>query len=173
MFDLLEAGEIPPKAEAIAAHAGVSVSSVFRYFDSIEDLRQVTINRYFEHYASLFEIPEIGQGTLDDRISRLVEARIALYATIAPIARFARMKASTESTVFESLELARWRFADQIRDHFSAEFAALTSARANDLASVIDTLTSFESWDLGHTAHHRVDRLIQRSWVTALKSLLA
>ena len=172
MFDLLEAGEIPPKAEAIAAHAGVSVSSVFRYFDSIEDLRQVTINRYFEHYGSLFEIPSIGKGTLDDRITTLVDARIALYSTIAPIARFARMKASSESNVSESLDLARWRFADQVCDHFAPELAAATPARANDLASVIDTLTSFESWDLQHTAHRRSDRLIRRSWVTALKAML-
>ena len=59
LFELLVQAERPPSVEEVAAHAGVSVSSVFRYFENLDDLQQETIERYFQRYAPHFEVPAV------------------------------------------------------------------------------------------------------------------
>ena len=93
LFELLQERHTLPGVEAIAERAGVSVSSVFRYFDGLDDLREHTIERYFERFAPLFEVPQLGEGPLRQRIARLVEARLDLYDAIAPMAHIARLRA--------------------------------------------------------------------------------
>ncbi|MEZ5372595.1 MAG: TetR/AcrR family transcriptional regulator [Microthrixaceae bacterium] len=87
-----ERGE-QPAVEDIAARSGVSVSSIFRYFDGLDDLREHAIQRYFERFAPRFEIPGLAEGPLPARIAALVDARLGLYEAIAPIAHIARLRA--------------------------------------------------------------------------------
>ena len=173
MFELVESGPLPPTTEAVAERAGVSVSSIFRYFDSVDDLVREAIETHFDRYADLFEIPSLGIGPLADRVRHLVDARLTLYATIAPIARFARARASEQPQLAESLSLARAGFANQIRAHFQTELARLTPQRAGDLVSLIDTLTSFEAWDLQHSGHQRSNRLVRRTLSDGVTALIA
>lgn len=163
---------MPPATEAIAERAGVSVSSVFRYFESIDDLQCQTIERYFERFAPLFEIPAIGDGPLDDRLVRLVDARIALYGSIAPIARLARSRALEQPLIARSLADTRSLLTGQIRTHFAPELNGLTAARADDLASLIDALTAFEAWDHLRAANRRSDPQIRRAWMTGVRALV-
>ena len=121
MFELLQEGQLPPAVEAIAERAGVSVSSVFRYFENLDDLQQRTIERYFERFASLFTIPAIGQGPLDDRIKRLVDARLDLYEVIGPIALMARARAVDSPRLARTLDQTRSMQAGLVRTHFTPE----------------------------------------------------
>ena len=173
MFELVESGLLPPTTEAVAERAGVSVSSIFRYFDSIDDLVREAIETYFDRYADLFEIPSLGFGPLDDRVRQLVDARLTLYATIAPIARFARARASEQPQLAASLSVARAGFADQIRAHFQPELSQLTLQRAGVLVSLVDTLTSFEAWDLQTSGHQRSNRLVRRTLSEGVTALIA
>lgn len=170
-FDLLREGHSPPSVEAVAERAGVSVSSVFRYFDSIDDLRRQAVDHHFERFAPLFDIPELGEGGLADRVSRFVDARLAFYEAVGPIGRLARSRAGDVPPFAESLERVRTTLAGQVRAHFAAEIDALTPARGDDLVVLIDTITSFESWDLQRDTHQRSHRQIRRAWVTALTAL--
>ena len=173
LFDLLtEEGEVPV-IDAIADRAGVSVSSVFRYFDGLDDLKNQTIERYFTRYASLFEIPSIGEGAIEGRIERFVDARLRLYDAIAPIARLARAKAYDQPRVAAPLALARATFFDQIEAHFAQELATTTQDAAEERIALIDSLTSFESFDLQHTAHHRSRPKVRASWLYGVARLLA
>jgi len=173
MFSLLDEGVVPPPTEAIAARAGVSVSSIFRYFESLDDLQAQTIERHFERFAPLFEIPSIGAGSLEDRIDRLVGARIELYRSIAPVARLARSRSLDHARVADALAKTRTSFAGQIRVHFATEVARLTRPQSDDLVALVDTLTSFESWDLLRSTHDRSDRLIRRAWTAGIRRLVA
>ena len=92
-------GRTPPSVEEVAERAGVSVSSVFRYFDSLDDLHAQTIERYFERYEPLFEVPARPDGSTAERVAALVDARLELYETIAPIARAARVRAASEEGI--------------------------------------------------------------------------
>ena len=169
---LLEDGSIPP-TERIAERAGVSVSSVFRYFESLEDLQQQTVETHFERFGQLFDIPSLGEGSLDTRIARFVDARATLHAAVAPIARIARAKQSERSPISERLAAIRDLFIDQVRVHFAEELSTRTGAEHDDLADAVDALTSFEAWDLLHSARGRSDRQIRRTWRTTIHSLLS
>ena len=86
VIDLLLDGHTP-SVEAVAGRAGVSVASVFRYFATLDDLRHEGIHRFLERIDHLLAVPAIGSGSLDDRIDRLVRARLRYYDAAAPVAR--------------------------------------------------------------------------------------
>ncbi len=168
---LLEQGGLP-QTDVVAARAGVSVSSVFRYFENLDDLQQQTIETYFARFGSLFEVPAIGDGTLDERITRLVDARATLHETVAPVARLVRSSTHEETPVTERLARLRLDLAEQVRRHFAAELSGRTRNGSDDVADAIDVLTSFEAWDLLRSAHGRSEPQIRRAWTTAIRSLL-
>ncbi len=172
-LDLLESGVISPTAELIAERAGVSVSSVFRYFESIEDLKGETISRYFERFADLFALPEIGIGPLGARIERFVDARLTLYEKVATLARLARARSLEEPQLAESVRWARLVLFKQVSDHFAPELDLRPGIPAGDVADLIDSLTSFESWDIQHTSHKRSQESLRRAWTTGITALLA
>jgi AcrR family transcriptional regulator len=169
--DLIQELRRPPTSEEVAARAGVSVASLFRYFDGLADLRDQAHARFFERYDHLFQIPALGDGPLDDRIDALVTARIVLYSTIEPSSRLTRTKVLDQPQAAAALHMVRGRLADQCRAQFAPELAALTPAARDDLVGVVASLTSFESWDhlqeLGRTT-----KQVQRAWCAALRSLL-
>lgn len=84
-----EHGAIPASTE-IASRAGVSPASLFRYFDSLDDLQHEAVRQHFESNHEFFAVRRIGEGALDERIAAFVDARIALHNRIAPVARFGR-----------------------------------------------------------------------------------
>lgn len=172
LFDLLSEESGVPGTDAIAERAGVSVSSLFRYFDGLEDLKNQTVERYFSRYESLFEIPQIGEGTRNQRIEAYARARATLYDAIAPIARLARARAYDQPGLAAPLALARASFIDQIRVHFAPELAGLSAGEAASSVALVDSLTSFESWDLQHAAHRRTTPEVTESWRRGLDRLL-
>ena len=97
----------------------------------------------------------MGQGPLDDRIKRLVEARLDLYEAIGPIAVMARALAVDSSRLARTLDQTRSMQAGLVRAHFAPELGSLTPARGDDLVLLIDSMTSFEAWDLLRTTHRR------------------
>ena len=45
VIDLVGEGNTDPTSEQVAERAGVSVASLFRYFETLEELRQETLRR--------------------------------------------------------------------------------------------------------------------------------
>lgn len=173
MIDLVLEGKIPPTSEQVAERAGVSAASLFRYFETLDDLRRATTRLYFDRYADLFDIPDIGHGSFEARIDRFVSSRVMLYERIEPMARLARWRATEVGELDETLHRVRATRADQIRQHFGAELGHLTPAVADDTSMVVATLTSFESWDQARHDHDRTPTQVRRAWATALHKVLA
>ena len=173
MVDLVFEGHLPPSTEQIAERAGVSIASLFRYFPSLDELRHETTTRYFERYADLFEIPEIGVGALDDRIDRFVRARVHLHETCEPMARLARWRAAEQAAVADTLHRVRATRSDQVRHHFDAELRAMTQLERDDVVAAVSALTSFEAWDQFRHDHRRTAPQTRRAWTRALRRLLA
>lgn len=172
VFELMTEGHLPPAVDDVAARADVSVSSVFRYFDSLDDLQQQTIDRYFERFAPLFELTPAA-GDLEDRVAALVDARLALYEAIAPIARMARARAGDQPRLAETLARTRRSFHDQLRSHFAEDLAGMGRAEADDRLALVDALTAFEAWDLLRATHDRSRARIRRAWNRGVLALLS
>jgi AcrR family transcriptional regulator len=171
VFELLREGHVPPSVEQVAERAEVSVSSVFRYFDDLDDMHQQTVRRYFERYAPLFEVPDRADGTLGDRVAALVDARLELYETIGPIARMARARASAHPAMAETLHATRQRFARQVASHLALDLEGRDDAA--DVVDLVDALTSFEAWDLLRSTHGRSRAAIRRAWLAGVTALVS
>lgn len=171
-FALLAEDQRPPTAEALVAQSGISQSSLFRYFDNLDDLQRQAIDTHFARYAERFALPAQDGSPVDVRIKGLVAARLVLHETVAPVARLARSRALEHPMLATTLHVTRQGLTAQVTAHFAPELDALTPAAAGDLVDVIATLTSFEAWELlAETGRTR--RQIQRAWTTALTTLLA
>lgn len=166
-------GHVPPTVEQIADRAGVSAASLFRYFDTLEDLRRATSQVFVERHARLFEIPEIGVGTLTDRIDRFVRSRVTLYEANEPMARLVRLRAHDHPGADEMLHRLRATRSDQVGHHFDDELRTMTAADRGDVVTIVSTLTSFESWDQARHDHDRSPAQIRRAWAGAIERVLA
>ncbi len=147
MIDLVLEGSAPPPADAVAARAGVSQASLFRYFATLDELRHDAIARYFERFDDLIAIPDIGEGGPGERVGRLVAVRDELYARTAPMARLTRRQSTDVPELAETIDRLRSTFADQVAQHFAPELEGLASPAREHRVAAIAALTSFEAWD--------------------------
>jgi AcrR family transcriptional regulator len=172
MLDLIMERGTPPPVDELAARAGVSVSSVFRYFDTLDDLQRETTSRFLERHAALFDVPDIGEGTRSERIERFAAARVALHRAVAPIARLSRARAIDEPHLAATIAHTRRRQLEQVHAHFAPELATVASGHAADVAAVIATLTAFEAWDQLTADLGRTDGAVRRSWASTIAAVL-
>lgn len=163
MIDLIQQGAAPLTGEKVAEQAGVSVSSLFRYFETLQDLQAATIDRFIDRYAEFFEVPGLGVGRLSERIETYVQARLNLYSSITQMARLARYRAYEHEHLRDLLARMRSRQLAQAIEHFDLD---------GSLAEMVVTLTSFESWDQLHTDHGRSRTEIAQQWTAALEALV-
>jgi AcrR family transcriptional regulator len=168
MIDLMFEGYLPPTAEQLAERAGVSVASVYRYFDGLDDLRQAATALYFSRYTDLFDIQGFAEGSLAVRVANLVDSRLRLYTTSEPMGRLIRIRQYEHATAHEWLAQLRATYADQIRHHFDTQLEHLGPTDRAHIVAVIATVTSFESWDQCREAHRLDDAQIRESWIGAL-----
>lgn len=173
MLSLVSEGHVPPTVEQVAERADVSTASVFRYFDTLEDLRQAATAVFFERNPRLFEIADVGEGSLSHRIETFIAASLLLFEENKMMARLVRLQAHQVVAANELLHRLRATRADQVRHHFDEEFRAMSPATQADVVMLISTLTSFESWDQARHDHQRSRAQVRRAWVAALTKLLA
>ena len=171
VIDLILDGDRVPTAEQIADRADVSVASVYRYFESLDDLRRTGVQRYFERIDHLIEVPDIGEGPLPRRIDSFVAGRLEFYRVTEPMARMSRHQAPEVEHMRTTLSRVRATLADQVAQHFAPELAVLTPSARRDRVAVVAALTSFEAWDL--LQEQGLDRgAVRRAWRTSLAALL-
>jgi AcrR family transcriptional regulator len=140
MADLIEMGQPSPTAEAIAARAGVSLRTVFRHFDEMENLNLELANLVFARMTPFIERPLTTRewpAVLSEVVSRRVEA----FEAIAPF------KTAMDIYRHRSPALAAQhrRITRISRDLLLAILPAELSANTQRLEA-IDLILSIESW---------------------------
>lgn len=153
MLALFVEGDLDPSPEAVAQRAGLSQRSVYRYFEDRDALTRAAIAHHLERSLALFRISAIGQGSLEDRISRFVDGRLRVHASFSAAARASRMRALSDELIREQVEFLRRALREQVEKHFAPEFAAVDARRARARIAAIDVLCELESLD--HLRIHR------------------
>lgn len=174
MFELLEAGQVPVSAEMVAERSGVSVASVFRYFDGLDDLQYQTFERFRERFAlPLLSAETPGADAVrTDRIRSFVAARLDLYERAGEIMAVGRLRALEHAPLAEASGQMRSLLADQVSCCFAADVAGVTPTRAAGLVAMIDALTSLDAWDVMRKTHSRSPRQIAQAWERAIDALV-
>lgn len=147
VIELFTEGALDPVAADVAERSGVSLRSVYRYFDDVEALGRAAIARQMARFAPLSEIPELGEGPLGDRIERTVTRRVRLYEAIAPTRRAARARAAGNPIIREQLEVTRVLLRDQVEAMFAPELRALPTPERREVTAGLDLLLGFDSFE--------------------------
>ena len=151
--DLFSEDNLSPGPEEVALRVGLSVRSVYRYFDDHDTLTRAAIARNIERRAPLFRIPAIGEGPREDRIDRFVDSRLRLQAEVGATVRAARIRATFDDLVREDMEASRTFLREQIGRHFAPELVTGDPSRDRSRETAVDALFAFESLD--HYLVHR------------------
>ncbi|MEM9464743.1 MAG: TetR/AcrR family transcriptional regulator [Actinomycetota bacterium] len=138
-------GNITPSLDEIAERSGVSHRSVFRYFEDLDELYQVAIDRHFAAIEPFVEIDESTAEDLDGRVRQYVDHRVQLYERIAPVARATRMRAPTSDLLRDNLARNRSRMRKQARAHFRPDLERLPTPDRDALTNALTTLLTFEA----------------------------
>jgi AcrR family transcriptional regulator len=153
VLDLFSEDNLSPGPEEVALRVGLSVRSVYRYFDDHDSLTRAAIARNIERVTPLFLIPAIGEGSRADRVDRFVDARLRLQAEVGATVRAARIRATFDRLVAEDVDAARVFLREQVGRHFAPELSTADPVRDRARLAAVDALFSFESLD--HYLVHR------------------
>jgi TetR/AcrR family transcriptional regulator, regulator of autoinduction and epiphytic fitness len=168
VLDLFAEGDLTPVPEAVAERSGVSLRSVYRFLSDTDDLVRAAIDRHLERVGHLFVFKGVGEGTFEERVRTLVDARLTLHQAIGPTARaaVARTRARPtpgSETLRRRLHARRGMLRLQLARHFEAELAGFGD-QADAVLAVADGLTQIETidWylvDGGYSAEQTRDAL--------------
>lgn len=152
VLELFEEGNLNPGVHEVADRSGVSLRSVYRYFEDLDELITAAIDRHLERTRPLFDIERIGEGPLAERIERFAERRLRLFDAMRVIYRASRVRAASDPQVQVGLmDTYRW-LGEQVQEMFAPELEQLDDADARaDVRHTVDLLTQFDS--LEHLRH--------------------
>lgn len=172
LLEIIREGNLHPGASEIADRAGVSHRSIFRYFDDLDDLVRTSVDHAFVEAGPLAHIPDIGEGSLPERIDTFVDARLALFQSVDGTMQLARMRAASIPSIDAGIAEIAELFRTQIDQHFATELDSLRTEERPLLVDGILVMTSYDSFTIHlRLLHSDVDR-IRQAWVAALCAML-
>ncbi|MFT5200881.1 MAG: AcrR family transcriptional regulator [Candidatus Aldehydirespiratoraceae bacterium] len=145
MLELYREDNLQPSVAAVADRSGVSHRSVFRYFEDLDQLHRVAIERQNRATAEYLRLSKIGQGTIEQRIAGIVQNRLELYDVAAPVARVAHMLAATQPVILDHIRDMSELAVDQVKRHFAPEIKA--HAQGEVVAASVAFIVSMESME--------------------------
>jgi len=173
VFALVADGKVPPSVEQVADRSGVSVSSIFRMFDGLDDMRNRAFEQFEVRYSHLFGMTVDERAPRSERIDCIVRTRVELYAAAGPLMKMARQRSLDHGPLADRVSAQRALLAEQAQQCLRAETANLTPAEAANLVALIDAITSPEAFDLLGAAHARTRRQTEQTWRRAVAALVA
>ena len=153
MLGLYHEGNLDPSSDQIAARAGLSPRSLFRYFDDLDDLVRVAVARQYERVRALAELDLSTHAPLAERVERLVQQRLRLLSATASVGKVTRLREPFQPLVAAQLAEGRRQLRTQVTRLFAPEFAGMPPAQAASALAAIDVLTSFEAVQLLRDDH--------------------
>ncbi|MEM9517904.1 MAG: TetR/AcrR family transcriptional regulator [Actinomycetota bacterium] len=165
-------GMLNPSLDQIAERSGVSHRSVFRYFEDLDELYKVAIERHFAAIEPFVQLTEPVADDLAGRIEQFVEHRVQLYERIAPVARAARMRAPLNDLLADNQARNKSRMRKHARAHFRADLDALPADERDALTNAVTLLVTFEAIEVMRFDQGLSKRAATATLIAALGRLL-
>lgn len=172
LLAIIREGNLQPGASEIADRAGVSHRSIFRYFEDLDDLVRTAIDHAFVEAGPLADIPDIGVGSLEERVVTFVDSRVMLFEQVDGTMQLARMRSPKIPSINEGIAMIAEVFRTQIAEHFAPELNVVSEDERLLLVDGILVLTSYESYSTHHRLLNSDAARIRAAWVCALTALL-
>ncbi len=146
LLDFFQEGILDPSIEDIADRADISARSIFRYFDDLGDLTKLAIEMAHSEIYDHFKITLSKNQPLEERVSKLVLNRVALFDAIWYPAIVVRRRESINLVLATELSKNRKYLRKEIVDGFSDILSCLDTSEREATIDGIDILLSFESF---------------------------
>lgn len=144
VIELARAGNLDPTSEEIAAIAGVSHRSIYRYFDTRAELLEAAVAKAFESASSAALQNSPSGDLLAERVEAFVSARVDMYRQFRSIARVASAQL-VHATASAGLEQARLVLRIQLAERFARELDRFDPDDRGVVLAVVDALFQFEA----------------------------
>ncbi len=171
-IDLVLERQAPPSIDDVVVRADISKATFFRYFENLGELRYEALRRLVERYPE-DQVADVGQGPLRHRIESLVAARCAWWEKTHPLALLQRRMVLADPAGLQMIDHTRKETVGQIRAHFAPELKQRSPAWGDDVAALIATIISVESWDQFRNTFGRSPQQTRRAWVHSIEALFA
>ena len=109
-------------------------------------------------------IAEVGVGSFEERVERMVDARIRVISSTWRLLRVARSKSTAIPEIDRGLGVIADMFNDQFRRHFELELSQLDPAEAEELSLTLSMSLGFDVYDLKRRRFDRTDEEIANGW---------
>lgn len=148
VVDLFHDGNLSPGVHEIAHRSGISLRSVYRYFDDVDSLIAAAIERRIEQSRPGFRLDRAGQGPLRDRIERFCRARVALFEDLRVVYGAAMVRARLDREVADGLSRLRRSLSNQVEQMFAPELDLLDEEDLRMATLTLDILSQFDSLEI-------------------------
>lgn len=147
VLDLFAEDALEPSAVQVAERSGVSLRSVYRYFEDTDELVRAAIERNLVRVGPLFVVDGLGEGALDERVRRMVRSRLALYEQVGPLMRATLLHAGEHEILAERLATVRRLLREQVEAMFAPELSVRPARQRREVTAALDLLLAFESME--------------------------
>lgn len=170
--DLLREGVSEPTRPQLADRAGVSTRSTYRYFPHDDELIAAVAEYVVATFHPALAIPDIGQGSLHDRIGSFVDIRLSMYHRTAPITRASRLRRGDDASVVAAFERIRQATRKQLAQHFAPELERLASGQRERTITAMHAPFLFDSLEYVHSVHAGDEEAIREVFCRQLRAHL-
>jgi AcrR family transcriptional regulator len=170
LVELLDAGNSPPSARAIAEHAGVARRSVFHHFGDVRLLYLSAVELQAGRHRALI-VPVSTGGPLEERICQVCRQRRELFESLGPLFRAAAAKVGDATELDAHLVELRRLLRAQLEDTFGPELRVLRS-KAGALLDAVEVATGWAHWQALRFEGHQSAPTAEASMAYALSRLL-
>ncbi len=144
-LELLREGQLKPRAVDIAIRANVSVRTVFRLFEDLDQMFAAVADIQARRTAHLF-LAAAPTGSRLERVRGLAEQRAILYEEIGPVRRAALRYEPFQAVLQRRIARAERLLRHQLAETFCEELDRVSTDRRATLAAGLEALTSFSVW---------------------------
>ena len=167
MLDIIRDGEVSPSADQVAAHAGVSLRTVFRHFEDMDSLYREMSGVIEGELRAIAEAP-FRSADWRERVVELIERRGAAFERITPF------KQASEALRHRSkfLNGDDSRLVAALRLILERELPPPV-AQDRDLVEILDALLGFETWSRLRRKQGLSEAATQAALEKAVRRLIA
>jgi TetR/AcrR family transcriptional regulator, regulator of autoinduction and epiphytic fitness len=146
VLGLLDAGDLRPSVEDIAARAGVSPRSIFQHFGDRETLLRAVGMRQTERVSQIVEhLPDT--GPFDDRLEAFVEQRARVLEFITPVRRSALLNEPFSEGSHAGLQAFRAFKRAEAERVFAPELDARPAGEREEVVRALGAVTDWNTWE--------------------------
>lgn len=143
--DLLQDGNLRPRAEEITGRAGVSVRSLWTHFPDLESLFQATAAEVLDRQDADFR-PVDPTLPIDERIDAYTRQRARVLERIGPFARASVLREPESPSLRDYHRRHVQRVSDELRVLFAAELADLPESDREAQLLALTAVSTWGSW---------------------------